>query len=402
MAVLQKKSFNPEPNPATGEEPAGIYVHIPFCQTKCPYCSFVSYPDADATFKARYMEALLQQAKEMAEHPWSKGRTFDSLFIGGGTPTAVDTEMLAAFIEECLTEYRFTDAHGKLPEVTIETNPNMISKSMLAGLRRAGVNRLSLGVQSFSDTMLDCLGRSHSSADAVNAVGCARAEGFQNINLDMMYGLPGQTIEDWQKTLDKAMELSPEHLSVYELTIEEETPFAGLATQGKLQLPAEEEVLSMFWLAREKLNHNEYLHYEISNYGRSGFQCVHNVNYWQNGSYLGLGAGAVACFSGIRLKSTDKPEQFTRLINKQLLPFREGEALSLDARFRETVIMGLRMTAGVSCVQLAKRFGIVPQEYYGRILTDLVEQRLLAEDSDWLRLTEKGLSLANQVFMQLV
>jgi len=349
-----------------------------------------------------YMLAIRSQAKKMAGHIWSKGREFHSLYIGGGTPTVVALEQLAVFIEECLTEFRFVDADGRSPEVSIETNPNAINREMLSRLKQIGVNRLSIGIQSFSDAMLQVLGRSHTSQEATRAVEYARSAGFRNLSLDLMYGLPGQTVDGWQQTLEKAIALSPEHLSVYELTVEDGTPFASMAKQGKLHLPSDENVLLMFKLAQELLTNSGFLQYEISNYGRPGLLCRHNINYWQNGSYLGLGAGAVSCFSGLRIRAILEPKEFVRLIKNNTYPYSEGEMLSLEARFRETVIMGLRMTEGVSCRRLFDRFGLTPHELYGTELTGFVEQGLLAEDGDRLRLTEKGLPLANQVLMHLV
>jgi oxygen-independent coproporphyrinogen-3 oxidase len=402
MFSQKASSKNSYHGPDAAEKPGGLYAHIPFCHTKCPYCSFVSYPELDTQILKNYMLALRHQAKKMAKHPWSSGREFHSLFIGGGTPTVIAPEALTSFIEECLTEFRFVDAGGRPPEVSIETNPNAIDREMLFRLRQAGVNRLSIGIQSFSDPMLHFLGRSHSSQEAMQAVEYARSSGFQNLSLDLMYGLPGQTVEIWQETLEMALELCPEHLSVYELTVEDGTPFDSMAKQGRLHLPGDDNVLLMFKLAQELLANKGYLQYEISNYSWPGFQCRHNINYWQNGSYLGLGAGAVSCFSGVRIKAVQEPMEFAGLINNNTYPYSEGEVLPFGARFRETVIMGLRMTEGVSCRDLDDRFGVTPQEYYGKVIKGFFEQSLLEEKGNRVRLTEKGLPVANQVLMQLV
>lgn len=402
MFSCRAGSTSLHPGPEAAEKPASIYAHIPFCHTRCPYCSFVSYADLDLQAKKSYMQAIGTQAKRMAAHTWSTGRTFQSLYIGGGTPTAVEPESLGAFIEECLTAFRFKGSTGKPPEVTVEANPNTINLELLVRLKQAGVNRLSIGVQSFSDPMLNAIGRSHTSHEAILAVEFARSAGFQNLSLDLMYGLPAQTVGNWRQTLEKAIELSPEHLSVYELTIEEGTLFADMLKREKLDLPDEDDVAAMFRLAQEMLSAKGYVQYEISNYCLAGYQCRHNINYWQNGSYLGLGCGAVSSFSGVRLNAVVTPTDFVGLIDRGLLPFTEGEILSCTARFRETVIMGLRMTEGVSCRHLFDRFGLTPQEYYGAELTGFVEQGLVEEDGDRLRLTEKGLPLANQVLMHLV
>jgi oxygen-independent coproporphyrinogen-3 oxidase len=402
MGSLKISSARPHPGPEAAEASSGIYIHIPFCHTKCPYCSFASYPAADPQAMQSYMLAIRSQVKIMADHVWSRAREFRSLYIGGGTPTMVASEQLAALIEECLAKFRFTDTDGRAPEVSVETNPNALNREMLCRLKQVGVNRLSIGVQSFSDEMLQVLGRSHSSHEAIRAVEYARSAGFQNLSLDLMYGLPGQTVDHWQQTLEKAIVLNPEHLSVYELTVEDATPFANMAKQDKLPLPDDETVLQMCRLAQELLTKSGFLQYEISNYSRPQLQCRHNINYWQNGSYLGLGAGAVSCFSGLRIKAVAEPEEFVRLVQHATYPYSEGEILSLKARFRETVIMGLRMTEGISIKNLFDRFNLTPQEHYGVTLTRCLEQGMLEKDGDRLRLTDKGLPLANQVLVQLV
>jgi oxygen-independent coproporphyrinogen-3 oxidase len=398
QSVTRKFQVHPE----TGEGAAGIYAHIPFCQSKCPYCSFVSYQDMSIAVQNRYMQALKHQAHDMAVHPWSRARKFHSLFIGGGTPSSVDSEKTADFIKVCLEGFDFTARENKEPEVTLEANPNSLDAAMLDRLRQSGVNRLSIGMQSFSDNMLRNIGRIHTAGEGIKAYESARAAGFDNINLDLMYGLPSQDAAQWEKTLQQAVDLAPEHLSVYELTIEQGTPFAEAVSRNRLDLPHEEVILSMFEQAQKVLSANGYRQYEISNYARNGFECIHNINYWENGSYIGLGGGAVSCFSGVRIKSEDNPVRFTQMIDTGLLPFKEAEFLPHFARFRETVIMGLRMTAGVSITRLENQFGMTPQTFYGETLNSLISRGFLEESDNRLRLTQKGLLLANWVMAQLV
>jgi len=402
MPVSQPDTTGQLPGPETAEGPAGIYVHIPFCRSKCPYCSFVSFQNVDVRVKKAYMAALSRQAREMAAHPWARARTFHSLYIGGGTPPNVDIPGLAVFIETCLGAFNFTARSVKNPEVTLEANPNTVNPEMLQRLRRAGINRLSLGVQSFSDDMLQTIGRNHSAQDGIKAAESGREAGFANISLDLMYGLPGQDIATWQNSLDRAAALEPEHLSIYELTVEQGTPFAEMKRQGKLALPDEEMLLSMFERAQVFLSAQGYEQYEISNYARKGFQCIHNVNYWENGSYIGLGSGAVSCFSGVRIKNEEDPARFIDTMDQGIQPFREAEMLPLSARFRETVVMGLRMISGVSIAGLQERFGITPAKYYGTILLSLIRDGLLEEVHNRLRLTKRGLLLANRVMAALV
>jgi oxygen-independent coproporphyrinogen-3 oxidase len=402
MHGSQPATTRQQPGPETAEGPAGIYVHIPFCLSKCPYCSFVSFQDVEAGVKKAYMAALGKQVREMAAHPWARARRFHSLYIGGGTPPAVDIAELAALIENCLGTFHFTAPNGEKPEVTLEANPNTVNPDMLKRLRQAGINRLSLGIQSFSDAMLLAIGRNHSAREGEWAAARAREAGFANISLDLMFGLPGQDIATWQDSLNRAAALEPEHLSVYELTVEQGTPFAELQSQGKLALPDEDIVLSMFERARVFLSAQGYEQYEISNYARKGFRSSHNINYWENGSYIGLGSGAVSCFSGVRIKNEEDPLRFIEVVGKGLPPFREAEILPLSARFRETVIMGLRMTSGVSISRLQERFGTTPQIYYGEVLLSLIRDGLLEEVHKRLRLTKRGLLLANRVMTCLV
>jgi oxygen-independent coproporphyrinogen-3 oxidase len=261
---------------------------------------------------------------------------------------------------------------------------------------------LSIGTQSFSETMLKKIGRTHTILDNYRAFDLAREAGFANINLDLMYGLPDQDETIWQDTLQQALQLAPEHFSIYELTIESGTPFAEFVGNGKLKLPSEKTILAMFDLAREVLAADSFRHYEISNYGRPGYECIHNVNYWENGNYIGLGAGAVSCYSGARIKNEERPERFIELLNNNQPPYSEAEFLPLEARFRETIIMGLRLTEGVSIARLMERFGLTPQRYYGDLLNNLRGEGLLVEAANRLRLTRRGLVLANKIMEYLV
>ena len=382
--------------PASGEEPPGLYLHIPFCKRRCAYCAFNSH--ACLVPPAAYLTALASQIRYWGAQDWCRERTFTSLFIGGGTPTIYPGNELAGLVSLCLNSFHFSDD----PEITVEANPNTVSLEALSILRRGGVNRLSLGVQSFSDRLLGALGRTHSRTEACTAIDAARKAGFANINLDLMYGLPGQSAPEWRESLDQAIAHEPEHLACYELTIEEGTPFARQVDKGELALPGEEEALAMAELTHAFLAQSGLQRYEISNYARSGQECRHNLNYWRNGSYLGLGAGAVSCLSGFRFGTVQHPDAFVGMVAGGKLPLAEGECLPLEARFRESVVMGLRMLEGVSFTRLQRRFGLTPPGYYGKILEDLQVQGLVVISQDTLRLTETGLLLANQVLAKLV
>lgn len=376
---------------------AGLYIHIPFCVAKCPYCSFASRPLTGQDLTG-YLEAVLAQARAMASHPWTRGVRFASLFVGGGTPTVYPGADLARLIDSCLALLPFTAN----PEISVEANPNTVNREKLQTLRSAGVNRLSIGVQSFSDRILTAIGRAHTAKEAHLALDLARATGFTNLNLDLIYGLPEQTMADWQTSLATAMAIGPEHLSLYELMVEANTPFGEWQEAGKLALPTEDETVAMAEAIPHTLTTGGYSRYEISNYCRPGYQCAHNLVYWHNDSYLGLGAGAVSSFSGLRIKTVTDPPRFIKLLQAGRPPFQEAECLPREASFRETVIMGLRLVDGVTVRDLEKRFGLTPLAFYGAVLQKLADQGLIEEVAGHLRLTPKGLPIANQALAQLV
>ncbi|MBU4261620.1 MAG: radical SAM family heme chaperone HemW [Proteobacteria bacterium] len=376
---------------------AGIYLHIPFCKTKCLYCSFNSHAGRDVEI-AGYLEALNSHIRRMADHPWCRSHSFFSLYIGGGTPTICDASLLNQLITNCLAAFSFCPE----PEITVESNPNTVSSAKLQALRAAGVNRLSIGVQSFSPARLKCLGRSHTAEDAVLALAMARDAGFNNINLDLMYALPGQTADEWQQTLEQAISLAPEHFSLYELMVEEKTPLAALVADGQYQLPTEDEVADMEAVTIGLLASRGYKRYEISNYARLGFTCRHNINYWQNRSWLGLGAGAVGSLSGTKVTNVADPLIYTLRVNSNHDPISEMECLCRQTLFRETMIMGLRMLAGVSIKELEDRFALNPMDYYGATLQTLLAQGLVVLDNGFLRLSCLALPIANRVLAELV
>ena len=384
-------------HPDRHDHPGGLYIHIPFCVGKCGYCSFTSYPCPGAP-PAEYLVAVHKQAEQMAAHALVRDRCFGTLFVGGGTPTVYDGPALAQLVRSCLALFNFTSA----PEITVEANPNSLDVDKLVALREAGVNRLSIGVQAFSDRLLQNIDRSHSLADALLAVTMARETGFDNLSLDLIYGLPEQDLGDWEETLAIALAQKPEHLSLYSLSVEEGTPFARRAERGTLPLPDEETVQLMEDFAYRQLAGEGYSRYEISNFAIAGHGSRHNENYWYNRDYLGLGAAAVSCLDHLRFRQVARPERFVQLINAGQPPFVEMECLPPGAAFRETVIMALRMLAGIEVAVLQQRFGVTPQEYYGPIFVRLREQGLLAIEDGFLRLTARALPFANQVLAELV
>jgi len=374
----------------------GIYVHIPFCLSKCDYCAFVSLPCRRPP--GSYLQAVLRQARQLAELTWSREQVFGSLFIGGGTPTIYPPEQLAALLGELGGLFRLeADA-----EITVESNPNTLSLEGLQQLRRAGVNRLSIGVQSFDDQLLRAVGRGHDRATALAAIARVRQAGFENFNLDLIYGLPGQSAEQFRADLATALEAEPTHLALYQLTPEEGTPLAARLAAGEQTLPDDDQCATMEESARKLLGAMVYEQYEISNYCQPGYQCRHNLNYWRNGSYLGLGAAAFSCLDGLRIGNVRGPGLYRRLLAAGQAPYATAEALGREAAFRETVITGLRLSRGVEIAELERRFALTPQAYYGTMLTRLLDLGLLTLEEGRLALSERAFPLANQVLSQLV
>lgn len=376
---------------------ASLYIHIPFCLAKCRYCSFFSLPLAGWDLSA-YLADVTRQATFLARHPWTRSRQFQSLYLGGGTPTVCDPLALGRLVAFCQEAFPFAPA----PEVTVEANPQSLTAEGLRILADAGVNRISLGIQAFNNPLLARLGRPHTAGEAMAAAALVKDSGFTSWNLDLIYGCPDQTPAAWEAALATAVSLGPDHLSLYELTIEESTPFMVDYRQGRLQLPSEDEVLAMEDITRAITSAAGYERYEISNYSRPGRESRHNILYWENGSYLGLGAGAVSCIDGLRLHAVADPRRYSELVAKDQYPGSDGEALSLAASFRESVIMGMRMLAGVSLARLRSRYGIDAAAYYGSLLDELTEQGFVEITRDRLRLTARGLPVANQILAQLV
>ncbi|MEN8256336.1 MAG: radical SAM family heme chaperone HemW [Thermodesulfobacteriota bacterium] len=375
---------------------AGLYLHIPFCRSKCGYCAFNSVAANRSTVDG-YLDLLTQEIASYAALPWSKSHRFSTLFIGGGTPSLASAQKLADILSQCRSHFNMNDQ----AEISMEANPDSIDQDSLSILRQAGVNRLSIGVQSFNNTLLTTLNRAHTGQQAVAAVAVARQSGFKNINIDLIYGLPGQSLTSWQEDLDQALSLSPEHLALYELTVEPGTPFSHLQDKGSLPLPAEDLVADMEEATAALLGPS-LQRYEISNYAQSGYQCRHNINYWHNGSYLGLGSGAVSCLDGLRISHQPDPHYFMDMVRQKKTTITQAECLSPAGRFRESMVMGLRLLSGLNLTTLENRFQLSAQEVYGNILTDLTSREMVIREGNMIRLAPNCLAVANQVLTKLV
>lgn len=344
----------------------------------------------------RYVQSLLTQIR--TSYPEKHKKALETLFIGGGTPTVLRTGKLVEIIETCREVYGFSDD----AEISIEANPGTIDRAKLSALQDAGVNRLSVGVQSFNDKDLQVLGRAHRSDKSTQAVYDAREAGFNNISLDLMYGLPGQSVESWKENLEQAVALHPQHLSLYQLTIEEDTDFYNRYLNDSLGLPDDEEIIAMEQATREYLGAHGIEQYEISNYARAGYECRHNIGYWHNEEFVGCGAGAAGFCNGKRYKVIIDPLLYCSAVESGEDVIEESEVLSMEASFRETVVMGLRLIKGIDKRRLSDRYHLTLDDQYGSELTDLVRKGLLEESEDYLRLTVQGRRFANQVMAELV
>jgi oxygen-independent coproporphyrinogen III oxidase len=368
---------------------------VPFCRHKCNYCDFPSVVVPRSFFK-RYIDALVQEIRTTSSR--YENVCVGSLFVGGGTPTLLPASLLGNLIKEALVAFTFSRG----AEITVEANPGTIDEEYFHQLLAVGATRLSLGVQSFSESDLNILGRIHRVSDAKEAFAAARRAGFDNINLDLMYGLPGQSRKEWSNSLLQAMHLGPEHLSLYQLTVEEKTPLRLTLAEGRLLLPKEREILAMDDITEDLCHTFGYGHYEISNYARPGYQCRHNCNYWHNGEYVACGAAAVSYLDGARERREPDPFRYVTLIENGSSPLVESERLSSEESFRETVVLGLRMVDGLERAVLKNRFGLDIVTNYGPVLQRLIDQELVELTTTRLRLTKLGRRFANLVMADLV
>ncbi|HEY7676017.1 MAG TPA: radical SAM family heme chaperone HemW [Candidatus Methylomirabilis sp.] len=377
--------------------PFGLYLHIPFCVARCGYCDFNTYLH-DPALARTYVDALCAEIAAWARRPEVRGRPAATVFFGGGTPSLLAPGEVARIL--AAVRAAFPPAPGA--EVTLEANPGTVDHAGLAGLRAAGVNRLSLGVQAFQDRLLRVAGRDHTAEDARRAVAEARAAGFANLSLDLIFALPGQTLDDWEATLAEAAALAPEHLSAYGLTYEEGTPFHRDRRAGRLTPVDEATEAAMFDLAVAHLAAAGYEQYEISNFARPGFRSAHNQTYWRCGDYLGLGAGAHSCLEGRRTFNRRLPQDYIAAVRREGTAQAGGEHLTPRQQLGEAMVLGLRLREGVDLEALAARFapwGLAPD---AATLERLDGAGLVERDGSRLRLTDRGIRLANEVFVALV
>lgn len=362
-----------------------LYIHIPFCVRKCAYCDFLSGPAGYEAQRA-YKEALIREIENVESFANSE---VSSIFIGGGTPSVFSEQWMAEILEKVYAHFTVRqDA-----EISIEVNPGTVDLKKLAVYRQAGINRISFGCQSGNDRELKMLGRIHTWEEFLESFSMAREAGFSNINVDLMSGLPGQSLQSWEESLHKTAQLKPEHISAYSLIIEEGTPFAS----QKLELPEEEEERKMYERTREILEDWGYHQYEISNYAKPGRECRHNLGYWQRKEYLGLGLGSASLVRDTRFSNTRSMENYLNNSGNVAKIREEREILTVQEQMEEFMFLGLRMTEGISVTEFREVFGVSLEHIYGKILEKYKRMELLEETGGQLRLTRKGISVSNPI-----
>ncbi len=369
----------------------GVYVHIPFCLKKCSYCDFISYPGLLSR-----ADCYLEQIVLEMEH--YRGLCADTVYLGGGTPTCLRVEQLTGLLEKLRGCFQLT----KDCEITVECNPKTADEAYFKRLRAAGANRLSIGIQSFHDEELSLLGRLHSAKEAEKCVKDAKRAGFANINLDLMFGLPGQTIEKFFESVRRAVDLSPMHLSCYSLILEAGTPLELRIHSGELRLPEEEAERAMYHQLVSYLAEHGYAQYEISNFSMKGFESKHNNKYWERKPYIGLGAAAHSQIGNIRFANPPDLDAYVKIASLAPLEGRETETISPKDQMAEFMFLGLRKTCGVSQKEFNKEFGLDVRKVYAKQLKKFCEWNLLEIDGDWIRLTKAGMDVSNSVFCEFL
>ena len=375
---------------------AGIYIHIPFCVKKCPYCDFVSFAAPSVSFD-EYADALYAEINN--RNTEAEGLIFDTIYIGGGTPSLFPAGHVAALLARIQDAFKISDRDT---EISIEANPESVSEDWLKEIRHSGINRISLGIQDFSERGLRILERPHSLEDAYGAVSLALAADFETLNIDMMFGIPGQGLKDLERSLAAACRLGVNHISCYELTLEQGTRFEAEVKAGRIEMPGADLLADMTDLVESYLSAQGYRQYEISNFAVPGHECRHNLNYWANGRYIGLGCSAVSFLNGTRSRNMASLRRYMETVKSGQRATGFTEHLDHEASFRESVVLGLRTNRGISCACMEERFGINPLKYYGQILEHLLKNSLMEEDGAMIRLTRHGRRVANSVLSLLV
>ncbi len=384
----------------------GIYIHIPFCKQKCSYCDFCSYENKEELI-LKYIKCLKAEIKEVGQANiedsiQGKDKKFlvKTIYIGGGTPSFIDSEYILEIMKAIKDNYIIDEK----AEITIEVNPGTVNVEKLQSYFNCGINRLSIGLQSTYDTLLKQLGRIHTYEEFIDAYNLARKIGFKNINVDLMLGLPNQTIKEIQNSVQEVIKLQPEHISLYSLIVEEGTKLEEQIKSKKLILPTEELERKMYWKTKKLLEQNGYTHYEISNFAKLGYESKHNMDCWNQKEYIGFGTSAHSYTNGVRYSNIDEIEKYIKNYenNEQEKNFVFHEKQNKESKQKEFMLLGLRKIQGIDIQEFKNKFIENPIYLYHETLEKLTKEKLIEVDENKINLTNKGLDLANLVWEEFV
>ena len=377
-----------------------LYIHIPFCIRKCAYCDFLSGPADDKTIEC-YVGKLMEEIQAHGASNLACEAMVTTVFLGGGTPSVLSGSQMKRIMESVRTHFSIAED----AEISMEANPGTVTKEKLDAYREAGINRISFGLQSANNEELKLLGRIHTYEEFLESYRLARECGFENINVDLISAIPGQTMESWEESIKKVMALEPEHISAYSLIIEEGTPFFkiyGEGAEGEYLLPSEEDEREMYRRTEELLEEAGYHRYEISNYTKQGRECRHNLGYWERKNYLGIGLGASSLIDNVRYKNTECLEDYIQWSCDLNKIQKDREILSKAEQMEEFIFLGLRKMEGISLKEFENAFGQTLQECYGKNIRRMIEKELLVMDEEGLKLTRAGINISNYVFVELL
>ncbi|MEK6694675.1 MAG: radical SAM family heme chaperone HemW [Nitrospirota bacterium] len=382
---------------ALRQDGIGLYLHIPFCERRCRFCAFVTRDYRDDRAVA-FVADLLKEIELAGDAGLVRGRRVGTVYFGGGTPTTLSPQQLLAVLDACR---RRVDVAPDA-EITIEANPTGVDGPALLALRDGGITRVSFGAQSFDDAELDAAGTPHRADDIARAVRSAREAGLPTVNLDLIYGFPGQTPARWLANLDAAIALEPDHLSFYGLTIEEGTPLHRDMERGRMTLPDGDAMADLYEMGRERLNAAGYVQYEVSNFARPGHECRHNLGYWTDREWLGLGPSAHSYLDGDRFSNVESLSEYHRLVEGGLAPIAEREKGTPELRAREAVAFGLRTVVGVRLAALKNRYHLDPVARVKEPIARLIREGWLVLDDHVLRPSATGLAMADELAVALL
>ena len=378
-------------------EKIGAYIHIPFCKQKCYYCDFLSFADKKE-FEEKYVESLIKEIEVFKEK--NTDVEFDTIYIGGGTPSYIDSKNIARILQTLISDNNISN----VDEITIEVNPGTFLKEKMLEYKQIGINRMSIGLQSTNNNLLKEIGRIHNFEDFLETYQTARKIGFENINADLMIGLPNQTFDDIKDEIEHIIKLELNHISVYSLILEENTKLEQFVLQGKMKLPDEELERNMYWYVKNKLELYGYKHYEISNFAKKGYESKHNLNCWNQKQYRGFGLGAHSYINNKRFSNTENIDLYINNINKENFEnnINIHEIQNIEMQEKEYMLLGLRKIDGINIQEFENKFGMNPIFLFKNELNKLSNEGLIKVDRNKIMLTNKGIDLANIVWEEFI